>query len=66
MSSSEFNRNIFDCAVSHRKDGNPDNKCRENIKPAAERSYVEIRNYKIRDLKRDTNMFLRCKRHGND
>jgi len=66
MSSSEPSKNILDYVVSHRKDGNPDSHCRENIKYTAQWSYAEIRTCKIRDRKRDTNMILRCKRHGND
>ena len=62
MSSSEPSKNILDCVVSHHKDGNPDSHCRENTRSATQRSYAEIRTYKIRDRKRDTNMILRCKK----
>jgi hypothetical protein len=66
MSSSEPSKNILDCVASHRKDGNPDSHCRENIRSAAQMSYAEIRTYKIRDRKSYTNMILRCKTHDND
>ena len=66
MSSSEPSKIILDCVVSHRKDGNSESHCRENIRSAAQRSYAEIRTYEIRYRKPDTNMILRFKRHGND
>jgi len=61
MSSLEPSKNILDCVASHRKDGNLDSPCCENIKSDGTMVICQYQNIQNKDRKRDMNMILRCK-----